>query len=1009
MKTQLLILVGILLLFTGNSMLAQSRAISGKVISAEDGSALPAVNVVLKGTTTGTVTDVDGNYRLEVPQNGGTLIFSFIGLLTQEVEIGDQSVIDVDMRDDVTELTEVVVVGYGTQIKRDLTGNIAKVSGKDIENVPLNSVETTLGGRTAGVFIQQGSGKPGQAVKVRIRGSSSVTASNQPLFVVDGVPITTQNTSITNNQPTNPLSDINFNDVESIEVLKDASAAAIYGSRAANGVVIITTKSGQSGKTRFNVDLSTGFSRPSNKRDWLNGPQYNELFDEAYANSRDIFGFEPAEIFGLPNLEALKDAAIPGWRDNNDTDWQDLAFQDATVSQISINASGGSEKTRFYMGGTFNDQEGILIGNDFQRISGRLNLDHSVNDRLNFGISMGLTRSENGRVSNDNAFATPLQLVALPPVQPQFDPDNGRLFTGTVYYNGLIQDRDAFGETVVFRNIGNVYGNLEIIPGLTFTSKFGLDLLDQTEDNFQGRETQDGAPAGQGEFRTNRIVNYTIDNYLTYTTTFDDDLNLEVVGGMSYQESDQDIGSIQARGFPSDEFKKIASAAETESFSSSGTTFSYLSYFTRANLKLNNRYLLTLSGRIDGSSRFGEDNRYGFFPAASAGWILTEEPFLATGGTLSFLKLRASYGLTGNSEIGNFDALGLFQGTSYAGVSGTRPISVASPDLQWETTAQLDIGIDFGLFNDRITGELDYYFKDTEDLLLDVQVPSTTGFGIVTQNIGKLENKGVEIVINSDNLVGEFKWNTNFNLAYNENEITDLDGQVITSGINRAEEGHPLGVFHLVKYAGVDPANGDALFEKGDGTGETTSDFSEAEEQFVGSPFPDWVGGITNTLSYGGLELSFLFQFVSGNKIFNDGASFQTAGFDFFDNQSADQLRRWQNPGDMTDVPQLRFLGGNGIDNSTRYLQDGDYIRLRTATLSYQLPSTLVERIFLDNARVYVTGTNLWTITDYTGWDPEVNFDGTNPSAQANNIRGGRDFYTAPQARTIIFGVKLGF
>ena len=707
MNKRLLILTSLMVIFLVNTALSQSRTISGKVLSAEDGTGLPAVNVILKGTTTGSVTDADGNYRLQVPQDGGTLVYSFIGLLTQEVEIGNQSVIDVRMTADVTELSEVIVVGYGTQIKRDLTGNIAKVSGKDIESVPLNSIESTLQGRTAGVFIQQGSGKPGQAIKMRVRGSSSVTASNQPLFVVDGVPITTSNVSITNNQPTNPLSDINFNDVESIQVLKDASAAAIYGSRGANGVVIITTKSGQSGKTKFNVDLSTGISRPTNKRDWLTGPQYNELFDEAYNNSRDIFGFEPAELFVLPNLEALKDAAIPGWRDNNDTDWQDLAFQDGTTSQISLNASGGSEDTRFYVGGTYSDQQGILIGNDFERISGRLNLDHDVSDKLSFGINMGLSRSENGRVSNDNAFATPLQLVALPPVQPQFDPETGELFTGTVYYNGLIEDRDALSKTIVYRNISSVYGNLEIIPGLTFTSKFGLDILDQEENNFQGRETQTGAPAGLGELRTVRVVNYTVDNYFTYVTDFAELHNLEVVGGISYQESDQTIASIQARGFPNDDLKTIFSAAETTSFNGSGTRFSYLSYFARANYKFNNKFLVTLSGRVDGSSRFGADNRYGIFPAASAGWVLSEEDFLA-GSPISFLKLRTSYGITGNSEIGNFDALGLFQGTSYAGISGLRPTSVPSPDLKWETTAQLDIGVDFGLFNDRITGEIDY-------------------------------------------------------------------------------------------------------------------------------------------------------------------------------------------------------------------------------------------------------------------------------------------------------------
>ncbi len=990
---------------------AQDRTITGNVTSLDDGAGLPAVNVILKGTTIGATTDVDGNYKLSVPEGSGVLVFSSIGFISQEIEIGNRSVIDVAMSTDVTELSEVVVVGYGTQIKQDLTGNVAQIGGDEIKNLPVNSFEQAIQGRAAGVYIQANNGKLGQGIAVRVRGSASVSASNQPLYVVDGVPITTEDLSI-NTAQTNPLADINPNDIESIEILKDASASAIYGSRAANGVVLITTKKGRSGRTQFNVDLVWGTSEPSNKVDWLNRDQYFELFDEAFANSSSD-GTPNGTVFGL-TLDQLYDIFVPGWDDpeNFDTDWQELAFQDAGIKQVDISASGGTDKTRFYVSGQYTDQVGLLRGNEFEKYTGRINLDHEASDKLNFGLQFALSRSLNERLSTDNAFSTPLQAIAQSPVQSPFDPDGpGGINNNTLYYNFLLHDEFANFETVVFRNLTNIYASYDITDELRFTTKFGLDVLTQNDEQFFGRFTNAGDDGRNGTSvnRWAQAVNYVTDTYLTYNKNINQDHNLNATVGLSYQQGRTDVSFVEGQQFPSDRFQQIVSAAEFTNGSSTETNFRFLSYFARANYKFKDRYLFSLSGRIDGSSRFGANEQYGAFPAASAGWIISNEPFMESN-ILSFLKLRASWGIVGNAEIPNFPSRGLWDGSgAYAGFAGTAPIQIPNPNLKWEETTQIDIGIDFGLFNDRITGELDYYMKDTKDLLLDANVPGTTGFRVSTQNIGELENKGVELVLNSTNLTGEFGWTTSFNIAFNENEITDLAGEIIEGGfINRAVEGEPIGVFFGPEYAGVDPDNGDALYFLNDGTEGTTNNVNEATRVVIGDPNPDFIGGLTNNFTYKGLDLNIFFQFVQGNDVYNGAGRFQETSGDFYDNNTAYQLNRWQNPGDITDVPQARLFGGNGTAQSSRYLQDGSYIRLKTITLGYNLPTNLIDRINLRSLRVYVSGQNLLTFTSYgedgrAGWDPEVNTD-----FLAGNIGLGNDFYSAPQPRTISVGLNIG-
>jgi TonB-linked SusC/RagA family outer membrane protein len=750
---------------------AAQTTMTGRVTSAEDGTAVPGVSVLEKGTTNGTTTDGNGGYRINVSANA-TLVFSFVGFIAQEVPVGNRSAIDIQLVNDVQALGEVVVVGYGTQEKRDLTGSIASVKGEDIANVPVPSVEQSLQGRTAGVYISSGSGKLGQGIQVRVRGAASVSAGNQPLYVVDGIPITSSDIGggVVNAEQANPIADLNPNDIESIEILKDASAAAIYGSRASNGVVLITTKKGKAGRTNVDVGFYTGPSTTTRRREWLNGPEYVALFREAAENEGYVLEEELDFEMGEGN-----------WDLNTNSNWADAAFQRGYATQYNVGISGGTEKTRFYLSGTHNDQKGIIVGNKFQRSSARINLDHNISQRLRVGVNISLIRSVNNRVPDDNDFANPLQLNALPPIQPMYNAE-GQLNRRTIYYNNLIDLTDGFNIATTYRTISNVFGSYDLVPGLTFRSEFGVDLLSLEEEVYKGRRTETGGPAGYGYNNQGRAFNYTTNNTLNFSRTLGDVHNLDLLAGITFQQQTVESASTTGRGFPSDSYRKIVSAAQVIGGSSSETGFSLLSYLARANYKLLDKYLFSVSARLDGSSRFGADNQYGFFPAASAGWIMSEESFLKESSFLNFLKLRASYGLTGNSEIGNFDSRGQYVAVPYADLAGITPNTVESRSLQWESTAQFDAAVDFGFFNNRLSGTFDYYHKNTRDLLLNVPLPATNGYTTVPLNIGSLVNRGVEFSINTENLVGAFRWSTNFNIARNINKVTRLNVAPIEGG-----------------------------------------------------------------------------------------------------------------------------------------------------------------------------------------------------------------------------------
>lgn len=1012
----------------------QSTQVQGNVKD-DTGAVLRGVTIRVKGGSKGAITDKDGNFTLVGVNKGDVLMFSLVGYGKKDITVGDNPTINVVMALDLQKLEDVIVVGYGSQSKRDLTGNIAKVKGSEIVDMPVPTVDAALQGKAAGVLVQSGSGKLGGGVQVRVRGQSSVSASNEPLYVVDGIPISSgfgnfNAEGAARPIDTNPLVDINPQDIESIDILKDASSAAIYGSRGANGVVLITTKKGKLGTTRVNVGVQRGISQPGRVLEFLNTQQYQELYRRAAAASDRIDGFtDPQDpdsyrfyMEDFFKTQSLQAATLPN------TNWSNAVMRnDAPTTQADFNVSGGNEKTNFYGSGQYFEQEGILIGNKLSRLTGRLNLEHKVSDIFKAGFNITLARSLNQRLSGDRQFDNPLQAVALPPMSPLTDPTTG-LPIGTppgdpsipYYYNPIINVGNAQRDLTVLRNVGNVFAELQLpfVEGLSVRTAFGFDFANQSEVRYFNSKTARnyGAPLGLGETLSARTDNFNINAYLNYNRVFEG-FTVDAVAGTEYQRSQVLDAFSQARDFPSDAFRTLTTAARKSDVRTNQQDFAFLSYFARGNFKINERYLISVNARIDGSSRFGANNRYGFFPAASVGWVISEEDFMKDNGVVSFLKLRAGYGRTGNAEgIGNYSALALFSGDAqYGGQAGQRPSQLSNPNLTWETTDQFDGGLDFGFLNNRITGELAVYSKNTSGLLLNVNVPATTGFSRQFRNVGSLQNQGIEFALNTENVATEdFTWRTNLNIAFNRSVINNLGGQIIEGGLNnmsRAVEGQPLGTFFTVEYAGVDRNSGDALWfrdsARADGSNARvpTNSYGRANRVVAGSALPTVIGGVTNTITFKGIELSFLFSGQFGNKInFYGVGRFSSANARFEDNQTVDQIRAWTRENPNTDIPEARLFFNNGAQPSTRFLYDGSFVRLRNVTLGYNFPKALLEGININSLRLYISGQNLLLFTNYRGWDPEVNADDV-----VTNIAQGYDFYTAPQPRTITVGINLGF
>jgi TonB-linked SusC/RagA family outer membrane protein len=981
-------LVMLVLLTSIGAALAQ-RTVTGTVMDATTDDPLIGASILVEGTTSGTVTDIEGAFTVRVPENANTLIVSYTGYQTKKVAIGASNQLDIQLEQDVIGLESVVVVGYGEQSNKYKVQSISQVNSDQIENVPAIGPQQLLQGNAAGVQMFSTSGVVGSAPAVRIRGVASINAGGQPLYVVDGVPLNTGNYSNgLGAVALNPLQDINPNDIESISVLKDAAAVAIYGSRGANGVILINTKKGKPNQDRITFDYYTGWSEPTGEFEMLSADQFRGFMS-------DYNGVDPAS---LPQ---------------GGFDWVNGVERTGRLNNYSVSMNGGSDKTQYFVSAGYQDQEGYIIGNDFERINGRLNLKHTVNERFRFGANIGVSRALNDRINSDNSTFAPYTSarLQLPYVLPR-DEDGQYVNTGFIANVFAIEDL-AVVNLVTRRTTGNLYAMFDIVPNkLTFRSDFGADMV-QTEETI--REPEIVSPGGYGYRRILQDNKWLTTNTLNYTEEFGNSF-FEALAGMSFETSRLQSTTVEGSDFAADALRNIASAATPTTTFASRTEWALFSQFLRLNFRHNDRYLLEASIRRDGSSRFGEDNRYGTFWAVGAGWIISEESFMQ-GSFFDNLKLSASYGTSGNDQIANFASRGLYGSgvaSDYAGSPGLRPIQAANPALQWEETAQLDVGLSAAMFDSRLNFELSVYQKTTSDMLLEFQLPTTSGFESIVRNAAEMENRGVDLSITSVNVRRpNFEWTTNFNVGYLQNEVTNLPEAAVDdqgrrflngSANQRAIEGESVNTFFLIRYNGVNPETGDA--EWLDAEGNITLSPTSADRVIVGSAIPDFTGGLTNTFRYKDLSLSAFFSFVSGNKIylgeyrFTDGLT--GGGF----NKSIDVLDYWQQPGDNSFAPASDSPTADAFaQRSTAQLFNGSFIRLRNLTLAYRLRGSALNTNAFRSIRLYVMGQNLLTIkdSDFRGPDPEINGQGQNNQIQ------GESFFTPPQARTITVGATVQF
>ncbi|RAU82536.1 SusC/RagA family TonB-linked outer membrane protein [Pontibacter arcticus] len=985
------------------NVMAQGRTISGKVTGSEDNSALVGVSVILKGTTTGITTGVDGDFQLNVPAEGGTLMFKYIGYQPLELPIGNQTVINARMVLDTKTLQEVVITGYGEQDRKTLTSAQTSVSAKAIENLPTAGTDQLLQGRASGVQVSSNSGTPGGGVSVRIRGTSSINGSSDPLYVVDGIPIQANNLSGVGvgGGTTSPIADINPADIESMEILKDASATAIYGARAANGVVLITTKRGGNRKAKINFGYYYGTQEAARLPDVVDGPTNELLQNEAATNNWiDSYGSITAlnpkgEPFKLPYANPA--AAI-------NTDWSDAIFRTGIIQNYDIGVSGGNENIQYLVSANNFDQEGILKAIDFNRKTARINLDFFPVDKLKVGTSMLYANTKRNRLRNDDSiFGAVPGAFSIPTNLPYYNPD-GSYTKFSIFENPLAAVEQGYHKMNTDRFLGSVYGEYEILQGLRLRSSFSIDFTNLRENLYDNSFLNNGVGTnGYGQSISATDNNWIQENVLSYQFG-NESHDFNVLVGTTLQESVFDRTIATGTQFPSNDFKKVISAA-VQNASAEATSWGIASLFTRINYDYKDRYVATVNVRRDASSRFSEDNRWGTFPSLALGWVVSEEPFFkGMESRVNSLKVRASYGLTGNqSGIANFQSLGTWSATSYADLPGISPFQLANPDLKWETTAQFNVGVDVGLFKDRLSITADYYTKNTTDLLLAVPLPKTSGFSSQVQNFGELQNKGVELGINVAAIQKEdFNWNINFNIAGNRNKMTKLAApfNVYNRDIFRYEEGYPMYSFYFHEQTGVDPQTGAPIFA--DVNGDDTFD-PNVDRKIVGDANPDFFGGLTNTINYKNFDLSFFFQYSYGNEQLNWNRFFGehggTRNFGFM----GSQLDRWQKPGDNTMIPRMSQANYAANLRPSRFLEDGSYARLKNITLGYTLPSSIISKVGLSSVRVYLSGQNVLTFTDYSGLDPEITATASNALTQ------GIEFYSVPQPRVFMGGFNVTF
>jgi TonB-linked SusC/RagA family outer membrane protein len=896
-------------------------------------------------------------------------------------------------------LSEVIVVGYGAQSKKAVVGAVTSIKAAGIKDRPVASFDQQLQGRAPGVQVSANTGVPGDGIFFRIRGTTSINAGNDPLYVVDGVFINNQSLQkvTTQGQSNNPLADINPADIESISILKDATATAIYGARAANGVVLITTKRGTY-NSRPKVAFNTygGVAWAPKLWDLVTGPEHATIINEAWINDGKPAAtrpFRPKSEGGRglpeeqPTFDRLHDIFRTGAIQNND-----------------LSLSGGNEKTRYYLSGGYNKQLANIKTNDYQRASLKVNLDQQINDRVRIGSSNSLSRSHraNARVGDGPQGGILQAALHTPTYLPKFNDDGTYAkWAGFDNLDVLIKYTDMY--SVSTRYIGNLYAEADILRKLKFRTSWSLDYNDYDEYEYWNSYTNRGsASKGLATSSVSKNIVWVNEQTLSYRTSPGQRHTLGVLIGNSIQGNISQQTFAQGTNFPSDAFKQIASAATTTA-SSNRAENRQVSFFSRVEYNYEGKYLAEVNFRADASSKFGTDKQWGYFPSLGIAWRAKEERFLQAIDAISDLKIRANFGLTGNQNgIGNFASRGLWGGGSnYLDNPGTIPQQLANPQLGWETTRQWNLGLDLGLIDDRISIEFNWYDKYTSDLLLNLPLPVSSGFRTIASNSGEISNKGFELGINTTNIRSKnFVWQTGFNISRNINKIEKLNIPIDASyAVERMAQGYPMHAFFLYRQLYVDEKTGDAVYEDVTKDGKITA----ADRQMTGQATPKFFGGLNNNVSYKGFDLAVFFNFQWGNKVYNSNRFFHESGGTRDDRRAINknQLNRWQKPGDVTDVPRITTIGNNyGLNPVSRFLEDGSFLRLSSLTLGYTVPAPLANHIHASNIRFYLSGTNLWLLKKYTGPDPEVNVT-SDPNVQ------GYDLGTPPQPRTVQFGLNL--
>ncbi|GEO03584.1 SusC/RagA family TonB-linked outer membrane protein [Adhaeribacter aerolatus] len=1001
---QLLLLVSLLLAV----LAAQAQtggALKGRVTD-ESQNPLPGVTVTLKGTTTGAITDAEGRYTFPTAVTNGTLVFSFIGYTPKEVAINNRTTVDVSLAPDAKALSEVVVVGYGTQRKIETTGAIASVKAEELTQTPVVNVAQGLQARVAGVQVTQNSAAPGGNISVRVRGTNSINGSSEPLYVVDGVPIS--NSGGVND--ISSLSTINPNDIASVEVLKDASATAIYGARGANGVVLITTKRGKAGATRVTYEGYYGVQQITKKMDLLDAGQFATLENEIYKTS--LFP-DPASL-------------------GKGVDWQDLIFRQAPIQSHQLSISGGSEKTQLALSANYFNQDGIVISSDFKRYSLRLNLDHAISNRVKTGVSfLGSYTINNsiptGSTSMDGPAVTTSILGAALGAPPTMQPyrEDGSIFPFTDQFNGryrevtnplglaAILNRDAIN-----RSITNIYGEVSLLKGLTYRASFNAILQSSLGDNYsplsilgQGDINANSGSAGKTNSNTTVLLHESI---VTYARTLAEKHSFKFTGVVSSQANLNNSNSISANGFPNDAtLNESIQLATNRTVNSSRSKERLDSYMARFNYGFRDKYFFDVTARADGASKFGANHKYGFFPSAAASWRVMEESFMQNMTFISDLKLRASYGVTGNagaiSAYQSLATVGSGAGYSFNHIYmfGISPSRIPNPDLRWEKSTQADIGLDVSFWDNRLNLVVDVYKKRTDDLLYVQSLPLSSGYSSITGNFAGLENKGIEVATNMVVLDGPVQWDISGNISANRNKVLSLDGgttqERFVSSYTVLKVGEPLGLFKTYVFDGI-YQSGDAIIPGSDGRvgGVKVKDLNNdgtitADDQTVtGNPNPDFIYGFSTNLRYKKFDLSAFFSGSHGNDIYN------LSRYTFENplgarNVLAALADRWSPTNPSNEYVSGLQGGRNPV--SDRFVEDGSYFRCKNLTLGYTFPSYK----FISNTRLYVSANNLFTLTDYSGFDPEVNSFGN------SNTLIGIDNLVYPAARSFIGGIQLTF